>query len=357
MLASRPEDGSGMKYTLLAFALFLTLRGTALAQTLAMDQVCAGSEGQDAASLSASEERPSLKLEFIGQKDHILVDQGFCKVYRESKFNEAPGGWKVRLYMSHSFTHYFNSDVTFQSSRYSVQVKDYQWAERGSRSFFNPSQWFVDGHNPAQMIDEPTNTFTVSIEKDGNEFFLSVFHPKFYQDPNQIKQISGTINGTPVNGVQPINAPYHDGGPNPGESQLVVNEFGYAQMLYEVGYGHRFTVLRSKVGNVTYIPHVGVGLMFGKNHSVMVKPGQWWEFDQSSERIQMNGFGTSMGNRIEYNLPNERLGVFYENRIGVYKMESPFFDGTQKFKLGFVGNSIGVKFVLFHSKPKHSISP
>jgi len=340
-----------MKHAILGFLFSFLVCGKAFSQEMDADLLCSNVHPAEAAPVAATAERPALKLEQIGQEDHIFVDQGFCKTYRESKLGD--GGWKVRLYTSHSFTRYFNSNIRFQSSRYSVEIKDYEWAERGSRSFFNPSNWFVDGHNPAQMIDEPTNTFTISIEKDGHEFYLSIFHPKFFQASNQIKQMSGTINGIPVDGVQPINAPYHDGGPAPGESQLVVNEFGYAQMLYEVGYGHRFTVLKSKIGNVTYVPHVGVGLMFGKNHSVMVKPGQWWEFDESSERIQMNGYGASVGNRVELNLPSERFGIFYENRVGIYNMESPFFDGTQKFKLGFVGNSVGMKFVLFHTKPKN----
>ena len=355
-----------MKHTLFALVLVLISGSKAFSQAMVdMDALC-GEEAGGAVSSTASDDHPSLKLHAFGAHDLILVDRGFCKTYLESKTVLAQptpgpvsssqpsiGGWKVRLYMSHSFTTYFNSNVSFHSSRYNVEIKDYEWAERGSRDFFKPSNWFKDGTNPAQMIDEPTNTFTVSIEKDGNEFYLSVFHPKFFQQPGQIKQMTGTIDGVPVNGMQAIDPQARPDSPQPGESPLIRNEFTYAQMLYEVGYGHRFTVLQSKIGNITYIPHVGVGVMFGANHSVMTRPGAWYDYDEQRQHIGLNGYGVSVGNRIEMNFgKKEKFGVFYENRIGVYNMESKFTDGTEKFRLGFMGNSIGMKFVLFHTKPK-----
>ncbi len=55
-------------------------------------------------------------------------------------------------------------------------------------------------------------------------------------------------------------------------------------------------------------------------------------------------------NRIEINSKNEKFGIFYENRVGYHKMENKFFDGTQKFNLGFVGNSVGMKFLFRHKK-------
>jgi hypothetical protein len=302
---------------------------------------------------STGEESPSLKLVPLPEDDLLFLDRGFCSVFAETQKNDStPDSWKVRVYASHSFTRYFNTDISFQSSRYTVEIKDYEWAERGSREFFTPREWAKPGSNPAQMLDEPTNTFTVSIEKDGHEFYLSAFHPKFLQAPGQIKQMSGVIDGVPVDQVQAVNEPFHGYNFRPGESKLGRNEFTYGQMLYEAGYGYRFTLIRSKIGNITYIPHVGVGLMAGRNLSVMVKAGEWWEFDESKTGLGVNGFGASGSNRIELNSRNEKFGVFYENRVGYYKMQSKFYDGTQKFNLGFVGNSVGVKFMLHHKKSK-----
>ena len=67
--------------------------------------------------------------------------------------------------------------MKFRSSRYNVDIKDYDWQERSSRTFFNPKTWMVEDNNPLQVIDEPTNKFTLSLEKNGLEIFLSAFHP------------------------------------------------------------------------------------------------------------------------------------------------------------------------------------
>ena len=73
--------------------------------------------------------------------------------------NKIDDKWKLRLYLSHSFTKYYNTDIKFSSSRYNVKIKDYQWIERGSREFFQYEKWTEQGNNPLQMIDEPSNTF------------------------------------------------------------------------------------------------------------------------------------------------------------------------------------------------------
>ncbi len=340
MTASR-AGGLDMKLNpLIALAgLFLTgLNGIARADELDLQRICEN---------KAPSAGPSLRLVQHEGEDLILVDHGFCEIYRSSLSMVPPesSGWKIRFYASHSFTHYFNSNVTFHSSKYNIEIKDYEWAERGSREFFNPNNWFKDGKNPAQIIDEPTNTFTLSIEKNGDEFYLSAFHPKFLQADNQIKQITGTIDGVPVNGVLPVR----------GESRIIRNQFTYGQMIFEAGYSHRFVLIRSRLGNITYIPKVGVGVQIGKNLSTIAKPGQWWDAEDSHDQFRYQGFGASVSNRIELNSKNERVGIFYENRLGYYDTTAKFFDGTQHFGLGFVGNNFGVKFVLFHARPKSTI--
>jgi hypothetical protein len=335
-------------FTFLAVLFLSGLNGVARGEALNLLEICENK------SASAG---PSLRLEQHEGEDLILVDRGFCETYRSSLLtpSEDPSGWKIRFYASHSFTRYFNSTMTFHSSRYNIEIKDYEWSERGSRDFFNPNQWFKDGHNPAQMIDEPTNTFTLSIEKNGNEFYLSAFHPKFLQSENEVKHITGTIDGVAVNGVLPINQPYENRQLRPGESKIIRNQFTYGQMIFEAGYAHRFVLIRSRLGNITYIPKVGVGVQIGKNVSTIAKPGQWWEYEDSRDQFRFQGVGASVSNRIELNSKNERVGIFYENRLGYYDTTAKFFDGTQHFGLGFVGNNFGVKFVLFHAKPKSTL--
>lgn len=260
--------------------------------------------------------------------------------------------WKLRFYASHSFTTYFDTDMRMRSSRINVDIQDYSWTERSSREFFTPSTWKEEGNNPFQMIDEPTNTFTFSLEKNGNEFFLSAFHPKFLQN-DQTRQVSGTIDGVEVNGVQPINKPFDGYDQVPGEMELVRNQNTHQEMIFEVGYGHRFKLLEGRLGSLVYTPSVGVGVTVGANYSVIVKEGAWWEFDDYTDRLKVQGFGGSISNRLEYNTPNKKFGVFYENKLGFYKQNHGFLDGTQEYDLKFMGNNVGVVFMLYNPKKKN----
>ena len=289
----------------------------------------------------------------------VVIDTGFCHHYLEAEAERLGQGvvsslepaklgaactptpsatpkdrWKVRLYASHSFTTYFNSDVKFNSSHYQVEIKDYEWAERGSRSYFNPKYWGEEGRNPFQFIDEPSNTFTLSIEKDGHEFFLTSFHPKYLQKDNQTKVATGTIDGQAVNG--PIAVP------------IVENRNTYRQITLEAGYGHRFKLVDTRYGNLTYVPSVSAGIMIGGNVSRVQDPvtGVPTEEDQDAFRVQ--GFGGSLTNRVEFNTAKERFGIFYENKVSMFDLKQGFQDGTQQYRLGFMGNSVGMKFMLYN---------
>lgn len=330
-------------------------------------------------------------VRLVESEDGVLafLDGGFCSAYLESLKEDsrdsarpkpnpaldalrlmAPAAeaaavaappkprWKVRLYASNSFTTYFRSDIVFKSSRYDLTVKDYQWAERSSREYFNPKTWREPGNNPLQIFDEPTNTFVVSIERGGHEFFLSAFHPKFLQAPDQVKDMKGTIDGAPVNGFAPINKPFDGYDQTPGESKLVSNTNTHKQMAFEIGYGHRFMLFDSRFGSISYVPAVGVGVMVGANISVAIQEGKWWDFDEHGDSYGVQGFGGSLTNRVELNGPKERVGIFYENKLAYYRQEHGFLDGTQKYDLKMMGNSIGVKFMLHNPanrrKKRHS---
>jgi hypothetical protein len=282
------------------------------------------------------------------KRELILMDQGFCRAFNSStKYNNIQGGtWKIRIYASHAFTRYFNSDITLNSSRYQIEIKDYEWAERGSREYFTPHEWKKPESHIFQLLDEPTNTFTISIEKNGHEFFLSAFHPKFLQAPNQYKHMQGQIDGVPVNQAQLINQPFYGYLHTPGESKLLGNEFTHRQMIFEVGYGFRIPLLRTKFGNIVYVPNVGIGIIVGQNRAALIRPGAWWDAEYTQDEYRVQGFGGSIGNRIEINGPKERMGIFYENRLGYYSVQSKFYDGQQRFNLGYQSNNIGIKFVI-----------
>jgi hypothetical protein len=282
----------------------------------------------------------------------MALDDCDCEVGSATSLGEISGTpsidkedkWKIRFYASHSFTTYFNSDMDFKSSRYTVKVKDYEWVERSSREFYLPSTWKKEGNNPFQWIDEPSNTFVISMEKDGHEFFLSAFHPKFLHSNDQVKEMKGIIDGVEVDGWQNVYRPFDGYNQKPGEMELARNENTHFQMTFELGYGYRFKILDSKIGNITYVPSIALGVMFGGNFTVVIKEGDWWEFDDYKDKNKIQGFGGSITNRLEFSTPNDVFGIFYENKIALYHQKHGFMDGTQEYNLGFMGNSVGVTF-------------
>ncbi len=287
--------------------------------------------------------------------DLIIIDNGFCEEYLNQQEDivqgvVTPDKWKIRFYASHSFTTYFDTDITFQSTRYNIEIKDYSWAERGSRAYFTPQEWAKPESNPFQMIDEPTNTFTLSFEKDGNEFFFQAFHPKFLQAKDQVKYIIGTIDGVEMNGYNPVNKPFDGWDQTPGECEIMGNQNTKHQMTFEIGYGHRFNLVTGKLGSINYIPSVSVGVMTGSNVSLVTQEGWWWDYEGNVEPYRVQGVGGSITNRVEFNTPKERFGVFYENKLSYYHQEHGFLDGTQVYNLGYTGNSIGFKFMIYNPK-------
>jgi hypothetical protein len=264
--------------------------------------------------------------------------------------------WKVKFYASHSFTTYFNTDLKIRSTRHNVDIENYEWRERGSRNFFLPSTWRKKGNNPFQVLDEPSNTFTLSIEKNGHEFFLSAFHPKFLQQEGQVKHVTGTIDGVTVDEYQQLDQTPSDYSLQNGQMNLLRNQNTHREMMFEVGYGHRFKLLEGKAGSIVYVPSLALGVTTGHNLTVMVRDGQRWEFEESDDKYRIQGVGGSVTNRIEFNTAKEKFGIFYENRFSYYKQKHGYSDGTQEYDLKLMGNSVGVKFMIYNPKNKRRIN-
>jgi len=308
----------------------------------------------------------AMKMTTLNGESIAILDQGFCNEYLKQKFLEnmekdgklnpsTEPGWKLSIYASHSFTQYFSSDISFRSSRYNIDVKDYQWMERSSREFFLPKTWKQPGHNPFQMFDEPTNTFMLCLDKEHHQFCLSAFHPKFLQAGGpMVRHMKGNIDGTDVDGYYPVNRPFDGYNQDPGESEIIRNQNTHRQMTFEIGYGYKFKLLTTKLGSISYVPSVGVGVMTGENYSVVVQENQWWEFQDKGDRYRIQGYGGSIRNRIEYSTPRDRFGIFYENKIAYYHQHHGFLDGTQTYNIGFMGNSFGIKIGINPKKLKRN---
>ena len=58
------------------------------------------------------------------------------------------------------------------------------------------------------------------------------------------------------------------------------------------------------------------------------------------------GYGGASTNKVEYILPGGKFGIHYENKVGAFKKKVPFLDGTQEYTMKFMGNSIGMTFMI-----------
>jgi hypothetical protein len=266
--------------------------------------------------------------------------------------------WKFKVYASHAFTHYFPSDITMKTSRYDVKIKDFEWVSRDGNNWFSPKTFLLPGNNPAQMIDEPTNTATFALEKNADIFFISAFHPKFLEDPNQVKLIQGTVDGVAVDHVAPVNTPFHGYNNTPGEMKLARNENTYRQMEYEIGYAHKFSLINSKkFGKLSYVPGISAGFQMGATVSVVVKKNAWWDFDGYTEKTRIQGVGGSIRNKLEWTTPNERFGIFYENKTALYHREQGLLDGTQEFNLAYTSHNAGLTVMIYNPNHKKTHKP
>lgn len=288
----------------------------------------------------------------------VLVDKGFCQAYlfseaeldgREMLAKIGAGGprrtpWTVRFYASHAFTTYFKSDVHFRATGYDLVVEDYPWAERSSRKYFEPETWTKDGNNPLQVFDEPTNTFVLSLEREGSEYFLSAFHPKFLQAKGQAARMKGLANGVEVDGFLPLEDVTGAG--------IVRNEDTYREMQFELGYGRRFRFLASRRGSFALVPRASAGVMVGGAVTVTLPPGGGWDFEEHDDRWRVQGFGGTAGLRLEFNGAKDRLGVFVEERASYYRLQTGFKDGVETFGLGFVNTNVGLRAAVW--KPKRA---
>lgn len=162
--------------------------------------------------------------------------------------------------------------------------------------------------------------------------------------------MKGDIDGVAVDGIAPLNRPFDGYNQSPGEMELLRNQNTGGEMIFEIGYGHRFKLLSGKAGSLTYTPSVAVGVTTGSNYTAVTKVGEWWESDQYSESYRIQGFGGTVTNKVEYTFPKERFGLFYENNLGVYQQKHGFLDGTQQYKLKFMGNNIGLVIKLKKAK-------
>tara|TARA_R110000868_G_scaffold269233_1_gene528584 strand:- start:715 stop:1878 length:1164 start_codon:yes stop_codon:yes gene_type:complete len=266
------------------------------------------------------------------------------------KQDEDGNTWQVRFHFGNSRTFYGNTDMHLRSSRLNVVINDFEFEERTSASYWNPANWgnFEDGF---KWIDEPTNTFALTIEKKNNVFFITAFHPKFLKKKYQTKHVQGTVDGVEVDQVMPINEEFDGYNNEPGQMHLTRFENTHRQMDWQIGYGRRFVIFDTdRAGKLSYIPRADVGITSGQNKSVYVKEGEYWIHEEAQDRERVQGVNASIGHRVEYQ--RGQVSVFADQKLTVSKLENGFMDGRANFNMHYMPVTIGVGIDLFKVKSK-----
>lgn len=252
--------------------------------------------------------------------------------------------WKLKLYASHAFTHYFSSSLSVKTSQYDATIRGYAWEERRGDDFFTPNRWFPGGGRNAQFIDEPTNTYTLAVEKNADVIVFSMFHPKFATAPGQERHIQGLVNGTVVDGIGWIE---NAGPPAAGKMNIESNQNTYMSLEFEAGYARIFCVLASrKFGKIHYVPGLSAGVQTGQTFSSTRQADGTIREYKEPESLQ--GFGGSVRNKLEWTSRNQRLGVFYENKLSLYHRDHALLDGRQKYNLAYTSNNFGFSAMLYN---------
>lgn len=248
--------------------------------------------------------------------------------------------WKVRFHFGYSQTKYFKTDIDVNSPTMNTVIKGVQFQDRPRGYHYNPANW-KSLKDATGWIDEPTNTMILSFEKGKNNFYLTVFHPKYCRSLYYKKDQEGDYNFE--------QAPGENGYGNPipaGKDGLWIQN-SHLNLQVQVGYGRQLTLFASKkYGRITYIPKVDVGLNYSKARTINYVEGQPWELYNHTSEI--NGFNASVGHRLEYQ--KGVLGIFADHKVTYSKMNQEFLDGSAQYNLVSAPLTFGVSVDLFSKK-------
>jgi hypothetical protein len=261
------------------------------------------------------------------------------------KKDEHGNSWKIRFNFGFSRTDYAPTDLHIKSGVINIVVKDVEMHERTSNSYYNPTNW-TELQNAAQWIDEPTNTFTFSLEKNKNIFYLSVFHPKYLKS---VVYSTKEVNGSPEYTVSPIGESDSFSQTIPeGNNMLYLGNTHY-NMIWQVGYGRQFVIFDTKkAGKLSYTVKGDVGINTGKARSVHIIPGVAWNDYYDDHKVQ--GVNASIGHRLEYQ--RGRVSLFIDQKTIYSKMQHGFYDGTVNYNLRATPTTFGIGIDVFTKKKK-----
>ena len=254
--------------------------------------------------------------------------------------------WKIRFSFGFSRTHYYPTDINIKSSIINVVIKNVQMYERTSADAYNPATWKTF-QNGFQWIDEPTNTFTLSLEKKNDVFYLTVFHPKYLKSLVYSKT---DINGQPHYDFQSIDETGDQASQIPAGHELLYLGNTYHDVIWQIGYGHKFEIFNSqKAGKLSYTIRGDAGINTGNARTLHIgADGVTTEFNEGDK---FQGFNASLGHRLEYQ--RGRVSLFVDQKTIYSKVEHGFYDGTANYNLVETPTTFGIGIDLFTKRRHH----
>ena len=235
--------------------------------------------------------------------------------------------WKLKFSFGFTRTGYANTNMHFKTSKMDLVIKDFEFEERTSSSFYKLPE-INKPEDSLRWIDEPTNTFTLSLEKNKNTYYVTMFHPKFLKQTEQQKQISGTLDGAPINQQMDL------------DKELGLDYFGntYLQLDWQIGYGRNFVLLNKGKGVLSYTPRVDAGITTGRNRSS-------FRGIEATDKNRVMGVNGSLGHRLEFE--KGRFNVFVDQKLTTSHLEHGFMDGKAKYNMNYHHVTVGVGIRLY----------
>jgi hypothetical protein len=262
--------------------------------------------------------------------------------------------WHIKFFFGYSRAKYLNSDVHVQSTKVNGTFTDFQWKERNSFEYFKLEEIKKPG-NTFRFIDEPTNTFGLTLDKGHHVIMFSVFHLKYLKQKFQTTQFEGTINGQQVNGMVTEDKAF-DGNYQLDPSQMYLRRFEntYWNINPQIGYGYKLNVLgNEKTGKLSYTPYAQVGFMAGTGFTAYKNDQDYWTTDGYDQKLQIKGASVSAGQRLDYQ--KGVVSVFIDQKFTAAKIDQPFLDGRAKYNLYFAPVTFGFGVEIPTQKKKKTI--
>lgn len=261
--------------------------------------------------------------------------------------------WKIKFYFSNAHTYYNKTTAKLNNSRMNVKISDLQPYERRSDSYYR--FWEAENFSKAlKWIDEPTNTFKISVERKNDEFFISIFHPKYVfseggaPEKNNNVHVTGTFDGVNIDKNMALN--------NENANSLNMIEWRNTHKLLQVelGYGKNIALAKSKGAPVLlYTPSVMAGVYISKECSSWVTPdGRVEDFSDGSNanNLKVIGYSASVGNRLTLRNRKDNIGAFVEHKFSYGKNNHDLFDGKVKHDISYNSISFGIQFTILKIK-------